>query len=229
MNQERTVTTDTLFRWSGAAAAMAGGLYMGIQWIHPADALSSVSTDKWVIVAFLTAVMSICSLVGVSGIYLRQTEETGWLGLIGFILFSLFWLISMTFSFIEAFVLPLLVDEATAFVEGMAGIFSGTESETALGIFPALAPAAGILYMLGGLLLGLATFRAGVFPRLSGALLAFSAVITVAAAVIPHPFDRILALPMGITLIWLGFSLWWKDKKQADTANILVTLKEKRS
>jgi hypothetical protein len=33
-------------------------------------------------------------------------------------------------------------------------------------------------------------------------------VVTFAAAVIPHPFDRILAVPMGLAFIWLGYALW---------------------
>jgi len=204
MNGKRKVTTESLIRLAGLFAILAGILYIGIQIFHPEDNLSSVNTNLWVIVASLTIAMSIFSLIGILGIYIRQAKETGWLGLAGFVTFSLFWLVSMSFSFTEAFVLPLLTNDAPNFVNGILGIFGGTKSEVELGIFPTLAPFAGGLYMLGGILLGIATLRAGVFPRMSGVLLAFSAVVTLAAAIIPHPFDRILAIPMGIALIWLG-------------------------
>ncbi|WP_225228782.1 hypothetical protein [Bacillus sp. PS06] len=212
MIEHKKGTGENLIRWTGVFAILAGIFYIVIQFIHPADQLSSVNTNRWLAVAALTMAMSLFSFVGILGIYIRQVKETNWLGLIGFVTFSLFWLISMTFSFIEAFVLPLLINDAPQFVEGIVGIFGGVKSEVALGIFPALAPLAGALYMVGGLLFGIATFRAKVFPPLAGILLAFSAVITLAAAVIPHPFDRILAIPMGISLIWLGGGLFIKHK-----------------
>lgn len=87
-------------------------------------------------------------------------------------------------------------------------LFGEIKNEVALGIFPTIAPLAGVLYLFGGILLGIATYRAEVFPRLSGGLLAISAIITLATAVIPHPMDRILAIPMGVAFIWLGFALW---------------------
>ncbi|WP_080847878.1 hypothetical protein [Cytobacillus gottheilii] len=201
-------TAESVIQFGGLCAILAGLFYISIQFFHPADQLSSVNTDLWMITAVITISISLFSLIGILGIYLKQAEETRWLGLIGWVTFSLFWFISMNFSFIEAFVLPLLTHDAPRFVEGITGIFGGLQSEVNLGIFPILAPVAGILYTGGGLLFGIATFRAGVLPPMAGALLAASAVITLAAAVIPHPFDRLLAIPMGIAFIWLGTALW---------------------
>jgi hypothetical protein len=206
--KKRRITGKSVVRYAGLFAILAGILYIGIQFIHPEDHISSVSTSFWVIIACTTSIMSLFSLIGITGIYTRQVEEVGLLGFIGFILFSVFWIISMIFSFNEAFVLPLLTTEAPKFVEGIVGIFGGTTSTVNLGIFPILAPIAALLYSLGGLLFGIATLRAGIFPRIAGALLSFAAVVTFAAAVIPHPFDRILAIPMGVALIWLGYALW---------------------
>lgn len=203
---------NILIRWSGLMAVIAGIVYMLIQFIHPADHISSVNTDLWIVVACLTMAMSLFSLIGVTGVYLRQAKEAGWLGFVGFIFFNLFWLISMVFSFIEAFVLPLLTSDAEKFVEGMVGLFGGTVSEVNLGIFPILAPIAGVLYMLGGLLLGIATLHAKVFPRWAGILLAFASVVTLASAIIPHPLDRVLAIPMSAALVWFGYFLWSERK-----------------
>jgi hypothetical protein len=210
------LTGTTLIRWTGLSAILAGVLYIGIQPIHPSEQVSAVSSDVWVLVACLTLAMSIFSLIGITGIYASQVKESGWLGLIGYSLFGLFWLTSIAFSFIEAFVLPQLTTAAPEFVEGFLGIFAGAQSEVALGALPAVAPLAGGMYLLGGLLLGIATFRAGVLPRQAGALLAFAAVVTLAAAVIPHPLDRVLAVPMGLALIWLGYALW--SKREGSTA-----------
>jgi len=201
------VTSAGLIRWAGLSAILAGILFIVIQFVHPSEQLSSVSSVSWVVVACMTIAMSLFFLIGITGIYTRQVAENGWLGLAGFIIFCLFWLASTAFSFVEAFVLPLLTTEAPKFVEGFLGIFGGADSEVYLGGLPVLAPIAGVLYLLGGLLLGIATFRAGVLPRWAAALLAFGAVVTLAAAIIPHPFDRILAVPMGLAFIWLGYVL----------------------
>lgn len=209
-----TITAHHLHQWSGFMAIIAGILYIVIQLIHPTEHISSVNTNSWLVVACLTMAMSFFTLIGITAFYIRQAKESGWLGLIGFLMFNLFWFISIIFSFIEAFVLPLLTSDAEKFVGGMVGLFGGTVSEVNLGIFPILAPLAGLLYMLGGLLLGIATLRAKVFPRPAAILLAFAAVVTAAAAIIPHPLDRALAIPMGLALIWIGYVIW-SERKQA--------------
>jgi len=202
------VTATVLVRSAGLFAILAGLLYIVIQLIHPSDDIASVNSDLWVLVACMTIAMSLFSLFGITGIYMRQVQEAGWLGLAGYVIFSLFWITSTSFSFIEAFVLPLLTTDAPEFVAGLTGIFGVTDSEVNLGVFRALAPIAGVMYLLGGLLFGIATYRAGILPRFAAALLAFGAVVTLAAAVIPHPLDRILAVPMGLALIGLGYFLW---------------------
>ena len=200
-----TITTTDLACGAGGCAILAGIMYIVIQWIHPADDIASVGSAMWLIVACMTAAMSLLHLIGITGIYMRQGKASGWLGLAGYVIFSLFWFTSLIFSFIEAFVLPLLTEAVPEFVAGMAGLFGGTGSTFDLGIFPVLAPLAGVMYMVGGVVLGFATLRAGVFSRPAAVLLAFGAAVTLAASVIPHPYDRFLAIPMGIAMICLGY------------------------
>ena len=70
--------------------------------------------------------------------------------------------------------------------------------------------------MLGGLLFGIATLRAGVLPRWAGGLLAIGVVLPlVASSLVPHPFDRIFAVPVGLALAWLGYALWAEQRKHA--------------
>ncbi len=73
----------------------------------------------------------------------------------------------------------------------------------------------GILYLLGGLLFGIATFRARILPRWAAGLLAVGAAVTPAAALLPHPLQRLAAVPMGIALAWLGYALWSERREQA--------------
>jgi membrane protein implicated in regulation of membrane protease activity len=76
----------------------------------------------------------------------------------------------------------------------------------------------GVLYLLGGLCLGLATFRAGVLPRWPAGLLAVMALLTPLAALLPHEFQRLAAVPMGMAFAWLGYALW--SERRGDTSRV---------
>jgi hypothetical protein len=208
------ITSWKLIRWAGLAAILAGILYIVIQLIHPPDNLASISTGAMATASYLTVAMALSGLIGIGGIYARQVEKAGWLGLLGFLMLSLFWVATTALNFAEAFILPLLTKDAPKIVEGILGIFAGSASEVNLGVLPALAPIAAGLYIVGGLLLGIATLRAGIatlragiLPRWAAGLLIFGALAPLASSLLGHPADRILAVPMGIALAWLGYAL----------------------
>ena len=115
----------------------AGTIFAAIQPIHPPDVIESVPTSAFLIITTLKTLMSILGLFGVVGIYARQVEKTGWLGLVGYLLISLFYAVQMPFSFAEPFILPLLTTQAPKFVSGILGLASGATSEVSLGALPA--------------------------------------------------------------------------------------------
>lgn len=201
---------QTLIRWAGLSALAAGLIFAGIQPVHPLDTLESVTTTHWALIQSLKAAMCVFGLFGLTGLYARQAHAAGWLGLVGYLLFSLFYLLTLPFVYSEAFILPLLAREAPAFVTGFLGLFNGQLTGRELGPLPALYALAGFGgYVLGGLLFGVATVRAGVLPRWPAVLLAVAAVSPpLLAGLLPHPLDRALAVPMGVALIWLGYALW---------------------
>jgi membrane protein implicated in regulation of membrane protease activity len=87
-------------------------------------------------------------------------------------------------------------------------------SEVNLGALPALYALTGVLYLLGGLLFGIATFRAGILPRWAAGLLAVTALLTPLAALLPHQIQRLAAVPMGIAVAWLGYALLSERREQ---------------
>jgi len=210
------MNTRNLIRWAGLAAMAAGILFVVIQTIHPPDVLASVTTARWAIVHSLGITMCLLGLLGIAGLYARQVKAAGWLGLAGYLLFSLFYAVTMAFQFAEAFISPLLATEAPKFVEGFLGIPGGHASEVNLGALPTVYALNGVLYMLGPVLFGIATFRAGILPRwAAGAFAVGGPVSALMAALLPHPLDRLAAAPMGLGLAWLGYALWSERRAHA--------------
>ena len=62
--------------------------------------------------------MCFLALLGITGLYARQVNEAGWLGLAGYLLFSLFWALQAPYGFAEAFFLPQLTTAAPEVVQG---------------------------------------------------------------------------------------------------------------
>jgi hypothetical protein len=208
------ITASSLIRWSGLAAMAAGIIFAGIQPIHPPDVLSSVTTSAWAIIMPLKLAMCLLFLIGITGIYARQVERAGWLGLAGFLLLILCWWLQTGYVFAETFILQPLATAAPQFVESFLGLASGSPGEMNIGALVAAYAVVGILYMLGGLLFGIATLRAGILPRWPAGLLAVAAVLTPAAALLPHAIQRLAAIPVGIALAWLGYALWSERREQ---------------
>jgi hypothetical protein len=210
-----SITPSGLIRWAGLSAVVAGVIFAGIQPIHPPDVVTSVGGSTWAIITSLKTVMSLLMLIGVTGIYARQVTHVGWLGLIGYLIFALAWAITYADVFAETVILPPLAAAAPQFVDSMLGIGAGRVSPVDLGSFPTLFMLSGGLYMLGGLLLGIATFRAGILPRWAAGLMASTAFLTPAAAILPHQFQRLAAVPMGLALAGLGYALWSERRSAA--------------
>jgi hypothetical protein len=154
-------------------------------------------------------------LFGMAGLYARQAEKAGWLGLAGFLLFSAWMTLVCGFSFVEAFILPRLATESPAFVAGILGMFSSIPSQVDLGILPTLWNISGLMYILGPLLFGIATFRAGILPRWAGALLVFGAVLIPVGALVPPEYQPKIMIPVGLAMTWLGYALFSERRAPA--------------
>ena len=202
------IRTSNLIRWAGLSAIGAGLIFAVVGLIHPPQVLSSVTTGTWTVLHVLTIAMSFFGLLGIAGIYARQAEKAGWMGLAGFVLLSLWLLIVTGFTFFEAFILPLLASDSPDFVESFLGIFTGSIGQTSVGALATLWSLLGVVYILGGLLFGIATFRAGVLSRWAAGLLGLGAVASPAFALLPIALAPLAAVPVGLGLAWLGYATW---------------------
>jgi hypothetical protein len=218
------ITAQNLMRWSGPAVMIAGLSYGLVGVFHPPNVLSSVTTASWMIVHVLAMATSVFGLIGLAGLYARQAEKSGWLGLAGYLLLSLWLALILGFTFVEVFILPPLAAVTPAFVEGWLGMFNGTASENNLGSLPTVWTISGPLYILGGLLFGIATFRARILPRWAGVLLAVGTAMGPLAALLPLELQPKIAVPVGIALLWFGYALWSerREKIAAASATLLA-------
>ena len=159
--------------------------------------------------------MTVLALVGLTGIYLHQVRRMKVLGLIGYIVFGLGYLMMFATEVMAVAFLSALTDKAPAFVDDVVVASGGGHPTGDIGGLQTFFDLTGACYMLGGLVFGIALFRANVLARWAAVLLAVSTVGTAALAVLPSAFDRPMAVPEGVALISLGISLWRDQRNQA--------------
>lgn len=209
------ISTHNLMRWAGLCAILAGICYLLVGALHPPNLVSSVTSTRWQVVHVLACAVSFFGLLGMTGLYARQAVKSGWLGLAGYILFSLWLVLIMGFSFVEAFILPRVAAASPSFVQAWMGMFTGPKGSFDLGVLPTIWTLTGPIYILGGLLFGIATFRAGILPRWAGALFAAGTVLAPIASQLPNASQPKVAVPVGVALAWLGYALW-RDQRTDD-------------
>ena len=202
------VTSRGLTQAAGAAAAVAGSIFIAVQVNHPAEAAFDTETTEWVVRCTAKAVMCVLALVGIAGMYLRQHRQAGLLGLAGWVVFTLGYLILFSVEIIAATVLPTLLDTNHGYVMDVVSAAAGGKPEGDIGAMQLVLNLAGAGYIIGGLLFGIALFRTGILVRWAAALLAVSTVSTATLAFLPDAFNRPLAVPEGVALVALGISLW---------------------
>ncbi|MBE7434579.1 MAG: hypothetical protein HS100_11740 [Anaerolineales bacterium] len=213
------MTTSTLMRLAGVSAMLAGLCFIIIGMFHPENVPSSVTTTAWVNVHIVATALGFFGLFGMAGLYARQVEKSGWLGLTGFLLFSVWFVLITGFSFVEAFILPNLATESPAFVESLLGMLTGVPSTVDLGILPILWNISGPMYILGALLFGIATLRARVLPRWAGGLLTLAAVLIPIGGMFPHEYQaKIAMIPVGLAMVWLGYALFSERREKVSEA-----------
>ena len=211
--------SSNLMSWAGVSAMAAGLCFIVIGMFHPVNDPAFVTTPTWVNVHIFATALGFFGLFGMAGLYARQVKESGWLGLMGFVLFTVWMTMVSGFSFVEAFILPKLATESPAFVEGFLGMFSGIPSEVDLGILPTLWNISGPIYILGPMLFGIATFRARVLSRWAGALLALNIVWAPLGGLVPPEYQPGIMIPIGLALIWLGYALLTERREIAAEAS----------
>ncbi len=143
---------------------------------------------------------SLLLLIGLPAISARQASHAGWLGLVGFVLTFIGGFLFTSFSVTALLILPWLAQVAPKLAAG--------NGPPAIFVYFLVAS---LLFAVGGILLGIATMRAGVLPRWAGLLIIISAVL----GLVSFPLNGIISSIVGtvsfalfgLGLAWIGYAL----------------------
>jgi hypothetical protein len=206
------ITTTRLTGAAGICAAVAGAIFIGVQIGHPHVDTTSITTTEVAVRNSLKVVMAALALAGITGMYLSQVRRNGFLGLIGYLLLGTGYLLIMSTTFVSAYVLPSIAGADPSYVKDVIAAATGGTATGDIGALGTAIQFQGFTYLAGGLVFGIALYRAGVLARWAAALLAVGGVVSVVLSVMPDAFYRFLAFPNGIAMIALGYSLWGEQR-----------------
>lgn len=187
---------------------VAGVLYALGAVLHPVgEGLDAYLSPKWVPAHQVYWVAAILMLLGLVGLYARQVERTGWLGLVGFVLaFIGTVLVTGIFAMVST-VIHLVAVHAPA-------LFDQAVTPPTYGVIVLV-----LGYILGYVLFGIATTRAGVLPRGSGLLLIIGSLMFFVSESVPlnaslsHLIVTIGDVIFGASFVWMGFALWSEKRE----------------
>jgi len=196
---EKLVSSSQLIRWSGLAAIAAGVslviaellslLFFGYDFSDTATTDTYTFYSVWIMIAGLLLPL------GLVGLYARQLEASGLLGLVGFVVAFIGTVLVAGFFWTSAFIAPLLAVEAPELLAVLVVL---------PGFFRSF-----IVFACGWLLFGVATLRAGIYPRAAAVLLIVGAVLVV----IPRPLTSIV---LDAAVVWMGYVLFRRGGTPAE-------------
>ena len=214
------ITSNHLTAAAGLCAAAAGTIFIGVQINHPpADLAHLVTTDVFIREVAKVA-MSVLAMAGFTGIFVRHHRSFGLVGLAGYLLLMVGYLAMFAVESIVAVILPKLAESNPRYVQHFLDAAMGGAATTDLGHMKELFMLMGLGYALGGLLFGVALFRARVVSRWAAAMLAYGTVSALALSVLPESFSRPFAVPTGVALIGLGYSMWRQSRTSTAPAPV---------
>ena len=211
------MTPSALIRASGLATIVGGIFFALFPILHPDHTAAGYTSWIWVPAHMMPNVGAILVLFGLTGLLVRQLERAGLFGVAAFVIAFIGTASFVMGAMIEAFIIPYMGLQSPEIVDGPPPPGVG---EAFLIITS--------LFALGYLLLGIATYRAGVLPRSVGTLLIVGAVadtVLTKLGAISMDLDFLWVLGpvlLGAGLAWLGYALWTGTPRRIGARQIVV-------
>jgi hypothetical protein len=203
-----SITVAQLIRWSGLATILAGILYALETLLHPARDITnlaaitqqSVLGVSWYVSHTLGIAAGLLALLGLIGLYVRQFDRLGGLGLAGFVT-TLIGTAMLAGTLVpDAYVFPVVGGRpATASLLHVPGPF---------GAYWAFVAASGLTFVLGTAPFSIASVRARVLSPWGFVLISVGTPLVGFGPLLANVLGLIGAVLMGLGYIWLGCALW---------------------
>jgi len=98
-------------------------------------------------------------------------------------------------------------------------MFRGVPSPVDLGALPTIWQISTPMLILGALLFAIATFRAGILSRWAAGLMALGCLMIPVAALLPTPLQvKIIMIPIGLGMAWMGYALLTERREKSAEA-----------
>jgi hypothetical protein len=196
------ISSATLYRVSGLALLLGALLDIIVDILNTllfsSDNPQQALSQSWLIVTLLSILSSLLIVGGLPSICVRQRAQAGRLGLIGFVLTLVSGILLMGLTITRLLAEPYLAANAPQLLAANAPPAS----------FTTYSLVAALLVTVGAVLLGLATMRAGVFPRWAGVLLIVGVVLNLATfSPLPEIIGTIADVLFTLGLAWMGSTL----------------------
>lgn len=191
------MSPEKLFRLSGFFLLLSGFLMLIQLILNPVDTGVTTIKEPLIVLANVLAFFSVIfTLFGLPAVFLRQADRAGLLGLLGML--ATFFGIALsdaTHTVISFAVLPILATSPAT-----ATHLGSLDTAIQQGLQGTLATVGGLMTLLGLLLLGIATLRAGIFPRWVGI------VFIVVLPIIPLSFFVPILSNVGLELPYFALA-----------------------
>ena len=187
------MSSSNLIRWSGLAAVMASVLLLIpdiIDLYQPGEFSERVTTGTYAFESLLRMITLVLLLpLGLVGLYARQSETAGPLGLLGFLVAFAGTVLVAGFVWTDTFIAPELATSAPQFLE------TGPPPGRSLSF---------LVFGIGWVLFGVASLLARVYPPRAAILLIVGTVLaTLAIFLVPFA-----GLVFNAAVAWLGLVLF---------------------
>jgi hypothetical protein len=190
--------SSNLVRYSGLAAILGVALLIVSDFlsltVFSGDPVEMAATGTYLVDGSIRVLAGVLLLLGLVGLYARQSEASGATGLVAFLVTFAGTSMILGTWWTNTFVAPTLATDAPAFLEaGPTGIMSVAYTLSfALGA-------------VGWLLFGLVSLRTRVYPRAAAATLVVGAALTF----VPLPAASVV---FYVAIAWLSFALFSKQE-----------------
>lgn len=199
------MTLRTLGRLVGPISMVAAALIVVSQGLNLALGLAMGAQSADSVVHTLKYGLALLAmytlLLALTGLYLKQADRAGRLGLAGYLVAFLGTLLVAGDWWFESFIAPRIAATAP---DVMTGAITGSMLVGAGATFG--------LFAIGWIAFGVATFRANVYPRPAAVLLIIGGVVGILAGSAPYQ------VPLAVAVGWIGYALTRSERSADITA-----------